>query len=54
MHKSAEDVIAEIFAAVRADSDASALEIPLHDLWKADRWVAEQVTRAAEEAHKSK
>jgi hypothetical protein len=54
MSKKAEDVIEEIFEAVGADDDARALKAPLHDLWKEDRWTAEQIARAAEEAHKPK
>lgn len=54
MSKKAEDVIEEIFEAVRADDDARALEAPLRELWKEDRWTAEQIAGAAEEAHKSK
>jgi hypothetical protein len=54
MSKKAEDVIDEIFEAVGADDAARALESPLHELWKENRWTAEQIASAADEAHKSK
>ncbi len=50
--KKAEDVVEEIFENVCTDDDARALRMSLYELWKADRWTAEQIDRAAEEAHK--
>jgi hypothetical protein len=53
MGKKAEDVVEEIFEGA-GSSDARALQVPLLELWKADRWTAEEIVRAAEEAHKPK
>lgn len=52
MSQKAEDVVEEIFKAVAASDEAGKLHDPLLELWKANRWAAEEIARAASEAYK--
>lgn len=52
MSQKAEDVVEKIFKSVAVSDDAGKLSDPLLELWKANRWTAEEIARATAEAYK--
>lgn len=52
MSQKAGDIIEEILKAVATSDEAAKLHDPLLELWKANRWAAEEIARAAAEAYK--
>lgn len=53
MSQQVEDVVEEIFKSVAASDDACELHGSLLELWKANRWTAEEIALAAAKAYKT-